>query len=84
MFLRILVEILLLLIALHIQAVCDGVTTSISCDQLAKLQYSFLYIFLLLLAYVLPRQNKLSDQYKRIQGENGDFNSAQTCFRSFF
>ena len=34
--------------------------------------------------YVLPGQNKMSDQYERIRGGNGDFNSAQTCFRSLF
>ena len=34
--------------------------------------------------YILPRQNKMSDKYERIQGGIGDFNSAQICFRSLF
>ena len=33
---------------------------------------------------ILLGQNKLSNEYERIQGGNGDFNSAQTSFRSLF
>ena len=33
---------------------------------------------------ILPGQNKMSDEDERIQGGNGDFNSAETSFRSSF